>query len=136
MAGLYRYAARARAALAAQPAPEPVPPQDGPDFGAIIHSAIWPTHPRSPPRPIWSKHPTRCSGCTRMVEVSSGDTRRPRSRPILLRRYQTHPEPGPEPVQAQEDRQDGQNVDSGAAGSAAAAVPRNEALDTKHRADQ
>jgi hypothetical protein len=41
---------------------------------------------------------------------------------------QTHPEPGPEPVQGQEERQDGQNLDGGAAGSAAAAVPGNKAL--------
>lgn len=31
---------RARAALAAQPAPEPVPPQDGPDLGAIIQPQL------------------------------------------------------------------------------------------------
>ena len=54
----------------------------------------------------------------------------------IAQEAQTHPEPGPEPVQAQEDRQDGQNVDGGAAGITAAAVPGNEALDSEHRADQ
>lgn len=48
-------------------------------------------------------------GCTRMLVASSGGTRRPRNRPILITRYK--PTRNPEPVQAQEDRQDGKNLD-------------------------
>jgi hypothetical protein len=62
--------------------------QTGPGRGcAITHSAICPTHSRSPPRPIWSRHPARCSDYIRMAGASSGGTRRPRSRPRLITRY-------------------------------------------------
>lgn len=146
MAELHRYAARARAALAAQPAPEPVPPQDGPELGAIFQQQLDQlqqamlappsrSHPirrsRNPPLPTQTDLEQASGQVLRLYQDGGGKLRRhqeAQEQADIAQEVQTHPEPGPEPVQAQEDRQDGQNVDGGAAGSTAAAVPGNEAL--------
>ncbi|MBD2428117.1 hypothetical protein [Phormidium sp. FACHB-1136] len=152
MAGLYRYAARARAALAAQPVPEPVPPQDGPELGAIFqqqlqqlqqamlappsrsHPAGRRRNPRLPPgrprrglrdHPFCNladapPHPTQAdleqvSGqVLRLYQDGGGKLRRhqeAQEQAEIDYELQTHSEPGPEPVQGQEDRQDGKNLD-------------------------